>query len=115
MQEASTTNPDERTVLNIRDSDGTLIIVPSWPLPEKIKDGTLLTIENVAQQQKPYLVIALDVCEDAVDTIRQWITSNHINILNIAGPRESNSPGIFRASCELFQGLFSALRPGLSL
>lgn len=31
MKEAKTTNPDERTRLNIEDSDGTLIIVPSIP------------------------------------------------------------------------------------
>lgn len=35
LQEATTSSPDERTKLNIMDSDGTLIIVPSWPLPEK--------------------------------------------------------------------------------
>lgn len=28
-----------RTKLNIRDSDETLIIIPGWPLSDKIKDG----------------------------------------------------------------------------
>ena len=66
LREATTTNPDERTKLNIRDSDGTLIIVPTWPLPEKIKDGTKLTIEHAQELQKPHLIISLDKKEKAV-------------------------------------------------
>ena len=44
LEESSTSNPDERTRLNIDDSDGTLIIVPSMPIPASIVDGTRLTI-----------------------------------------------------------------------
>src|SRR5690242_15332061 len=38
---------NERTKLNIRDSDGTLILVPAIPLPNTITDGTNLTIQEV--------------------------------------------------------------------
>ena len=38
---------NERTKLNIRDSDGTLIFVPRIPLPLSITDGTNLTIKEV--------------------------------------------------------------------
>src|SRR5262245_15492232 len=41
-------NYDTRTKKNIQDSDGTLVLVPSLPLPEGIKDGTLLTISAVS-------------------------------------------------------------------
>ena len=63
MVEASTSIPDERTKLNVRDSDGTLIIVPNWPLPETIKDGTKLTIDEAQRLNKPLLVISLLACK----------------------------------------------------
>ncbi|WP_232220457.1 putative molybdenum carrier protein, partial [Legionella tunisiensis] len=28
-----------------------------------------------------------------------WIRESHINTLNISGPRESNSPGVYLLSC----------------
>ena len=111
LKEASTPIPDERTKLNIRDSDGTLIIVPCWPLSEKIKDGTRLTITDAKQQKKPYLIVSLTAKLDLNHIILQWIVKNNIKILNIAGPRESNAPGIYKETCELFRELFADLKP----
>lgn len=106
LKETSTTNPDERTKLNIQDSDGTLIIVPTWPLAEKIKDGTGLTIEYAQKLGKPYLVIRLDKKNTASAKLKEWVEAQNIHILNIAGPRESSNPGINKKSYELFQELF---------
>ncbi|MFJ1268173.1 putative molybdenum carrier protein [Legionella lytica] len=92
-------NYDARTKLNIRDSDGTLIILPTLPLPEKIKDGTLLTIKSVASQKKPYLIINLSFS----------IEENKIHILNIAGPRESSCEGIYEASYAFLSKLLPEL------
>ncbi len=107
LQEATTSDPDERTKLNIRDSDGTLIIVPTFPLPDTIRDGTLLTIEEAKRTGKPHLIIALDEREAAVDTIRSWVDENNIHTLNIGGPRESNSPGVYEDTCELLRALLT--------
>ncbi|OGV35189.1 MAG: hypothetical protein A3E88_06495 [Legionellales bacterium RIFCSPHIGHO2_12_FULL_35_11] len=109
LMEATTTNPDERTKLNIRDSDGTLIIVPSWPLPEKIKDGTKLTIEEAQHRGKPHLIVSLAEKQFAVENILQWVDQNNIHTLNVGGPRESNCPGVYQETCELFHELFIAL------
>ena len=111
LSEASTSNPDERTILNILGSDGTLIIVPNWPLPDRINDGTNLTIEEVKRQNKPYLIIDLSNKMDACVSILEWINKNNIKVLNVAGPRESNSPGIYGRACELFRSFFPDLRP----
>ena len=43
LQETTSATFEERTKLNIRDSDGTLILVPETPI--KVTDGTILTIE----------------------------------------------------------------------
>lgn len=97
-------NYDTRTIRNIQDSDGTLIIVPAWPLPAQIKDGTLLTIAAVETNKKPHLVIKLS--EDRSVNIREiayWAKENNIKILNVAGPRESNSPGIYELSEKLIE------------
>ncbi|MDF1678055.1 MAG: putative molybdenum carrier protein [Legionellaceae bacterium] len=107
FRQANTSDPDERTKLNIRDSDGTLIIVPTLPLPDTIRDGTLLTIEEAKRTGKPHLIIALNEREAAVDTIRSWVDENNIHTLNIGGPRESNSPSVYEDTCELLRALLT--------
>jgi Circularly permutated YpsA SLOG family len=110
LKEANTSNPDERTKLNIEDSDGTLIIVPEYPLPKSISDGTLLTIKHAAQQNKPHLVVALSQKANATEKILNWIYQNNILVLNIGGPRESSWPGINKEASLLFEELFRALQ-----
>lgn len=97
-------NFNARTVKNIIDSDGTLIIVPSWPLPENIKDGTILTIDEIKRQNKPYYILNL-MSYDLNDCV-SWMTDSEIEILNVAGPRESSSPGVYCASECLLETLF---------
>lgn len=115
LKEATTAIPEERTMLNIRDSDGTLIIVPTLPLPDKIKDGTQLTIDHAIELKRPHLIISLDKKENAADALREWIDENNIRVLNIGGPRESNSPGINKESSELFQEMFAVLKPSFCM
>lgn len=99
-------NYDTRTKHNIRDSDGTLILVPKKPLPPKIKDGTLLTIKEVERQKKPHLEIDLsEPMEKKIDAIINWVEKHNIQILNIAGPRETSSPGIYQASLEVIENV----------
>ena len=89
-------NYDTRTRLNIRDSDGTLILLPAIPIPSNIKDGTLLTIREVANQKRPYLVLDISAnAEENALKLKEWLEENNISTLNIAGPRESNSNGIY--------------------
>ncbi len=97
---------DVRTKLNIRDSDGTIIIVPS--LPVKVTDGTILTIEEVKSQSKPYLIVSLSA-QLNLDDILDWIKQHNIDDLNIAGPRESQAPGIYEASKKMLGVIFEAL------
>ena len=94
-------NFNARTVKNIIDSDATLIIVPSWPLPENIKDGTILTIEEIRRQNKPYYI--LNIKDYDINVFSDWITNSAVEILNVAGPRESNSPGIYEKSLTIIE------------
>jgi hypothetical protein len=75
----------------VRDSDGTLILYNG-----KLDDGTLLTMKLAQKFEKPLLKIDLSGGNDRnLQKVSNWINSNYLEIINMAGPRESNSPGIY--------------------
>lgn len=82
---------EARTIANVRASDGTLIFAGGRPGP-----GTALTIEACRGAGVPYLVvpIARDSEETSPDRAAAWVSSRPIRTLNVAGERESHSPGI---------------------
>jgi hypothetical protein len=94
MQETDSPEYSQRTRQNIIDSDATLILVPELPLPANITDGTILTINICDELNKTYLIV--DVSNyDSLNDVKLWIKQNNISILNIAGPRSSQSIGIY--------------------
>ncbi len=111
LQETDSSEYSERTKLNIKDSDGTLIFVPNWPLPDNITDGTRLTIQEAEEKVKPYLIIDLSNGHDA-EKIIDWIKKNNIEKLNVAGPRESQSRGIYQLAYRLLENIINLLRLG---
>lgn len=87
-------NPDVRTVLNVRDSTATLIVrrgTTSSP-------GTDATVRAVAHFSRPLLdVDALDSL--ATNRLRTFLVACRSPVtLNVAGPRESQCPGVYEAS-----------------
>ena len=98
-----TTSPDYpvRTGRNVRESDGTLILAKGHP-----KAGTALTIKFAQKHKKPYLVRDPFVRKD-LGTVRMWLKVNRIRVLNVAGPRESEIPGIHDRSLEFLKDLFT--------
>jgi putative molybdenum carrier protein len=86
LRETATADYAERTELNVRDSDGTLILTIGPPI-----GGTRYTIECTEKWRKPCYII--DLTGDAnFIVVRSWITDNRIAVLNVAGPRQSQSP-----------------------
>ena len=109
-------NYNTRTKWNIRDSDGTLIIIPTSPLPIQIKDGTLLTITEVEAQNKPHIIINLSSSNsENTSKFIDWYSKFNIHTLNIAGPRESSCKGIYKASYDLLSSLLMELIPSSTL
>lgn len=106
LTETNSSEYSERTKLNIRDSDGTLILVPDALV--KISDGTQLTKQEVAEKNKPYLIIQLNQAGN-IEQIADWIKLNKIEILNIAGPRESTCPGIYQQCREFLESTLRSL------
>jgi hypothetical protein len=92
LDETPTDAYEERTEWNVRDSDGTLILNRG-----ALNGGTALTVEHAAAWKKPCLVLDLDR-RPQPRAVREWLRVHRIHILNVAGPRESKSPGIYRRS-----------------
>jgi hypothetical protein len=89
----------QRTRLNVRDSDGTLILTRSRP-----DRGTALTIEVARKLRKPLLVV--DLADNAdVGPVRAWLQEHRIEVLNVAGPRESTKPGMHGAAVRFLREL----------
>lgn len=82
----------QRTKLNVRDSDATLIFNTG-----ELDGGTLQTVRFAQALSKPHLVIPLDEISliDAVHRVRAWLIDGAFNALNVAGPREEKRPGIY--------------------
>ena len=106
LQEAPSTDYGVRTRRNVIDSDGTLIIAP-----RVLAGGSLLTA-NVAQQVgRPLLILdvnnVMHHARAAGDALRAWLEGNEIDTLNIAGPRESDCPGIQDVVCRFLLHVLS--------
>jgi predicted Rossmann-fold nucleotide-binding protein len=76
----------ERTLQNVKDSDGTVIIYPG-----KLGGGTEQTVRFCAQEQRPHELIDASTMsvEEAAQAISDFARENKIDMLNVAGPRHS--------------------------
>jgi Circularly permutated YpsA SLOG family len=79
----------ERTLQNVKDSDGTVIIYPG-----RRSGGTEQTVRFCVELQRPYQLIDASKlsAEDAARLIADFVLKNKIKILNVAGPRQSEWP-----------------------
>lgn len=96
LRETTERHPALRTKWNVRDSDATLILYASQGIG--CSTGTIFTQEQAQHYCKPALV--LDIGDyGSLDLGRVWLATLNAKItLNIDGPRESESPGIYQAS-----------------
>jgi hypothetical protein len=80
----------ERTLQNVKDSDGTLVIYT-----EKLHGGTERTVRLCVELERPHQLIDASIVstEDAAKLIADFVRKNKIDILNVAGPRQSEWPG----------------------
>lgn len=106
LQETTSSSYSVRTGRNVRESDGTLVLARGQPTA-----GTALTIKFAQKHKKPYLVRDLFVRKD-LGTVRGWLEVNRIRVLNVAGPRESEVPGIHDRAFEFLKELFKTPETG---
>jgi len=101
LKETHSTNYRIRTEKNVRESDGTLIF--TWRKP---KGGTALTIKFAQKYKRPYLIVDLSERGDP-ETVQEWAEANQIKVLNIAGLRESEYPGIYDRTVDFLKEVFN--------
>ncbi len=97
LTETDSPRPAQRTEYNVRDADGTLIIARG-----PLTGGTALTREIAGKLGKPCLVIDPDR-RWAARAVTVWLADQRLCRLNVAGPRESGSPGIYEAALRLLR------------
>ena len=103
LDETPTDRYRQRTEWNVRDSDGTLALVRGAP-----RGGTALTLRRAEAMDRPRHVVDLADGPDP-DAVRLWMAVHAIRVLNVAGPRESESPGIHAAAADFLRRVFMGL------
>ena len=103
LKEIETGNYNERTEQNVIDSDGTLIMSHG-----KLTGGSDCTREMALRHNRPWLHIDLNktIAFQAARKIRSWITKNKLEVLNVAGPRASKDPAIYKATADVLETAF---------
>lgn len=101
LKETPADEYSQRTEWNVRDSEGTLVLTCGEPT-----GGTAQTIEFAARLGRPCLVMDL-TNQPGVSVVLAWAKKHKIRVLNVAGPRESKNPGIYRDAGRFLKKLFS--------
>lgn len=91
-----------RTEWNVRDSDGTLVLVLN-----EISSGTRLTVDAARAHGKPLkiehlctsagsgLLAVENSTEEQAESVVEWLQRHKIHTLNVAGPRGSSSEEMY--------------------
>ena len=88
LREHASADYAARTEANVVEADGTLILCRG-----ALSGGTALTLEIAVRERRPFLVVDLAAGPDDA-AVRAWLDAEGVGVLNVAGPRESQRPGI---------------------
>lgn len=124
LKETGSSEYSVRTEYNVRDCDGTLILNTG-----ELNGGTAFTVECAKKHKKHFLILDLaphhvgcgvsQKCKEDkknivsfgnVLIVRGWIFVNDIRVLNVAGPRESKSPGIYKIAKKFLEEVFKSYK-----
>ena len=101
LEETTTTNYSVRTKLNIRDSDGTVII----SIGRNLDGGSRLTLLLAQNMGKPFLHLHEQTTTPEIQ-LRDFIGIHRIRVLNVAGPRASSESNVHLIVREILNSAF---------
>jgi hypothetical protein len=105
LQETEEADTAVRTRRNVEEADATLVL----SFDAELSGGTLFTVLCAEKLEKPFRVITINPLSTntgyRMEEIRQWSQQNDVRVLNVAGPRESEQPGIYAASQQFLREL----------
>ena len=110
LTETPSAHPEQRSAWNVRDSDATLIVTPNADV--RFSPGTAFTRLCAELIFVKPLHVADFVRDDSCETAAVWLRacvhahSGDEFLLNIAGPRESESHGINGRAVQVLTRLF---------
>jgi len=78
----------QRTEWNVRDADATLVLHRG-----RVRGGTALTVAVARRLDRPCLTVDLAARPDPAE-VAAWLEEHRVVALDVAGPRESQAPGI---------------------
>ncbi len=92
-----------RTEQKVLDSDGTQIVSNG-----ELTGGSAYTRDVALEHEQPWLHIDLNKTSvfDAAMKLSGWVLKNNIEILNVAGPRASKDPRIYRAALNIIESAY---------
>lgn len=106
-EERSKLAPDiprsQRSLKNVRFSDATLVLLPGNTRYER---GTEWTVKCARHHRKPCIVVN-PYNPDVKKRIIEWLNEIQVEVLNVAGPSEKTSPGIYDRSYKLLTEIFN--------
>ena len=91
----------DRTKRNVIDSDATLVLYSSI-----LEGGTFKTFHYAENLGKPCIKIRLSH-PGRMERVRDWLISNRVRSLNIAGPRASKEPEIYQSAFDYLMKLLA--------
>ncbi len=103
LRETRSSSYPERTEKNVQQADGT-VIISRGPLT----GGSEYTRQMAVKHARPWLHINLEKTSafQAASAINEWIKLNKIETLNVAGPRASKDPKIYREVFGIIESVF---------
>ena len=104
LEEMPTADYSERTKQNVIDSDGTVIISHGT-----LTGGSAFTLEVLEKQRGLWLHLDMENLQvgEAAAHLLAWLALNRIEVLNVAGPCQSEDPKIYKTTCEVLQAALS--------
>lgn len=95
----------ERTLRNVQDSDGTVILYF-----EVLEGGTELTARYCRKYRKPHLLFDGErmTIAEAASRIAAFVAGHGVRTLNVAGPRASKAPGAHEYARRVIEAVLRA-------
>lgn len=105
LRETPDADPRQRTEWNVRDCDRLMVLVGRAGLP--VSKGTAFALACAKALAKPHIVIDIGA-GDAKDLATDFLSQGQGPLaLCIAGPRESEAPGIYAKARDFLRSLLA--------
>jgi hypothetical protein len=104
LEETPSADPQQRTRWNVRDSDATVILTTTGVASA----GTALTLASAFELDRALVLIDADAPAAGLGDARKLLAELRRDAsLNVAGPRESEAPGIYERAVVVLAELFA--------